>query len=121
MVPLNAPVVPLIAPAVRELEPRLIAPKPLPMLPPVNAPTEVIAGCAAVVTVPAVVAVDALPDRAPAKVVALTVPPLDELVPLLKFVAVVAVDALPVTFPVNAPTKVVAPSEPVEGFHVSFE
>ena len=70
-------------------------------------------GCAAVVTVPAVVAVDALPDRAPAKVVAVTVPPLDELVPLLKFVAVpavVAVDALPD----NAPENVVAVTVPPE-------
>ena len=70
----NAPVVKLPAPAVRELEPMLIAPKPLPMLPPVNAPTEVMAGCAAVVTVPAVVAVAALPVtfpvNAPTKVVA---------------------------------------------------
>jgi len=105
------------------LEPMLIAPKPLPMLPPVNAPTEVMAGCAAVVTVPAVVAVDALPDSAPENVVAVTVPPLDELVPLLKFVAVVAVAAfpvvlpeepetLPVTLPVNAPKKVVAVTVP---------
>ena len=105
------------------MEPMLIAPKPLPMLPPVNAPTEVMAGCAAVVTVPAVVAVDALPDNAPEKVVAVTVPPLDDEVPLLKFVAVVAVAAfpvvlpeepetLPVTLPVNAPKKVVAVTVP---------
>ena len=82
----NAPVVPLIAPELVRL---------------VSVPTLVMFGCAAVVTVPAVVAVDALPDSAPENVVAVTVPPLDELVPLLKFVAVVAVAALPVVLWLN--------------------
>jgi len=41
----------------------------------VRVPTDVIVGCAAVVTVPAVVAVDALPVKAPIKVVAVIVPP----------------------------------------------
>ena len=72
-------------------------------------------------TVPAVVAVEALPDNAPENVVAVTVPPLDELVPLLKFVAVAAFpvvlpeepETLPVTLPVNGPEKAVELVVPV--------
>jgi hypothetical protein len=42
----------------------------------VSVPTDVIFGCAAVVTVPAVVALVAAPDNAPVNVVALTLPAL---------------------------------------------
>ena len=52
------------------------------------------------------------PVRAPKNVVAVTVPPLDDEVPLLKFVAVVAVDALPVTLPVTLPVN--GPEKAVE-------
>ena len=83
------------------MEPMLIAPKPLPMLPPVNAPTEVMAGCAAVVTVPAVVAVDALPVtlpvNAPTKVVAPSEPVEGFQVNFVLVVFTGSVPVLPVT------------------------